>query len=108
MLFCCYRQAARPMTSNRGAGFSSNPKGRFDPFGQANKGLASAGGSSSLLPRKQAASTEEVARGMEKKVHEVLEASVLLSQQGGAQAGQQVGCTHDLSPGQLLPACHQA
>jgi hypothetical protein len=77
------------MTSNRGAGFSSNPKGRFDPFGQANKGVASAGGgSSSLLPRKQAASTEEVARGMEKKVHEVLEASVLLSQQGDAQAGE--------------------
>jgi hypothetical protein len=77
------------MTSNRGAGFSSNPKGRFDPFGQANKGVASAGGgSSSLLPRKQAASTEEVARGMEKKVHEVLEASVLLSQQGDGQAGK--------------------
>uniref|UniRef100_A0A383VFE7 Uncharacterized protein n=1 Tax=Tetradesmus obliquus TaxID=3088 RepID=A0A383VFE7_TETOB len=78
--------AARPMTSNRGAGFSSNPKGRFDPFGQANKGMASAGGSSSLLPRKQAASTEEVAREMDKKVHEVLEASVLLSQQKDAQA----------------------
>lgn len=50
---------ARPMTSNRGAGFSSNPKGRFDPFGQASKGVT-AGSGSSLLLRKQEASAEEV------------------------------------------------
>lgn len=47
------------MTSNRGAGFSSASKGRFDPFGQANKG-SMATPSSSLLPKKQEASPEEV------------------------------------------------
>lgn len=54
------------MTSNRGAGYSSNPsnRGRFDPFGQANKSVV-AGGSSSLLPRKQEASSEEVQRGQQ-------------------------------------------
>lgn len=50
---------ARPMTSNKGAGFSSNPRGRFDPFGQANKSHLAAGGAS-LLPKKQEASKEEV------------------------------------------------
>eukprot|EP00879_Flechtneria_rotunda_P033113 GHRR01036646.1.p1 GENE.GHRR01036646.1~~GHRR01036646.1.p1 ORF type:complete len:203 (+),score=93.69 GHRR01036646.1:559-1167(+) len=77
---------ARPMSSNRGAGFSSNPRGRFDPFGQAGKSPLGAGSSSSsLLPKKQEPSAEEIARGLEKKVHELLESSVLLAQQGNAQ-----------------------
>jgi hypothetical protein len=50
------------MTSNKGAGFSSNPRGRFDPFGQANKSHWAAG-SASLLPKKQEASKEEVRKG---------------------------------------------
>ncbi|KAF8060003.1 Ift88 [Scenedesmus sp. PABB004] len=78
--------SARPMTSNRGAGFSSQPHGRFDPFGQAAKGLLGGAGGGSLLPKKQEASPKEVARGHERKVHELLEASVALSQQGDAQA----------------------
>ena len=50
---------ARPMTSNRGAGFSSNPRGRFDPLNQAKSALGAAG-SSSLLPKKQEPSPDEV------------------------------------------------
>lgn len=59
LLFQQWSLQARPMTSNRGAGFSSNPKGRFDPFGQASKGVT-AGSGSSLLLHKQEASAEEV------------------------------------------------
>lgn len=47
------------MTSNRGAGFSSNPRGRFDPFSQGKSALGTGTGSS-LLPKKQEPSAEEV------------------------------------------------
>lgn len=47
------------MTSNRGAGFSSNPRGKFDPFNQGKSALG-AGTGSSLLPKKQEPSAEEV------------------------------------------------
>lgn len=114
------------MTSNRGAGFSSNPRSRLD--GQ--KGALGAGGS--ILPKKQEPSAEEVraragpcgncrprvadrpgcqagdhhhhhhthapaqvARAAEKRVHELLEASVELGQQGSTQAGARC----DLSQG---------
>lgn len=76
----------RPMTSNRGAGFSSNPRGRFDPLSQGKSALGSGTGSS-LLPKKQEPSSEEVARGLEEKVHELLEASVLLVKDGSTQPG---------------------
>lgn len=50
------------MTSNRGAGFSSNPRGRFDPLNQGGKSAlgASGGSSSSLLPKRQEPSVDEV------------------------------------------------
>lgn len=52
------RLQARPMTSNRGAGFSSNPQAKFDPLSQGQKGAL--GTSSSILPKKQEASPDEV------------------------------------------------
>lgn len=65
------------MTSNRGAGFSSNPRGRFDPLNQGKSALGSGTGSS-LLPKKQEPSSEEVRRSSD-----VLkpEQSVLFTQQ---------------------------
>jgi hypothetical protein len=47
------------MTSNRGAGFSSNPRGRFDPLSQGKSALGTGSGTS-LLPKKQEPSAEEV------------------------------------------------
>eukprot|EP00877_Chromochloris_zofingiensis_P003785 jgi/Chrzof1/13407/Cz07g31250.t1 len=76
---------ARPMTSNRGAGFTSTPKGKFDPFNQGRGPLT--GTTSSLLAKKSEASPEEVARDMERKVHELLEESAALSHKGDHQAG---------------------
>jgi hypothetical protein len=47
------------MTSNRGAGFSSNPRGRFNPMNQGKSTLGTGTGSS-LLPKKQEPNAEEV------------------------------------------------
>jgi hypothetical protein len=58
-IFCLQ---ARPMTSNRGAGFSSNPRGRFDPMNQGKSALGTGTGSS-LLPKKQKPNAEEVCSG---------------------------------------------
>ncbi|GAQ81294.1 hypothetical protein KFL_000760230 [Klebsormidium nitens] len=71
---------ARPMTSMKGAGFSSQPRpnstGRFDPLNQAAKGPAPA------LQKKSEASPEEQCREMERKVNRLLEESAELSLAG--------------------------
>ncbi len=64
---------ARPMTSVRGAGFTSVPNRKFDPMNQG----PSKGGAS--LMKKADVSVEEQAKDMEKKVHEILEQSALLT-----------------------------
>lgn len=104
------------MTSNRGAGFTSTPKGKFDPFNQGRGPLT--GTTSSLLAKKSEASPEEVARDMERKVHELLEESAALSHKGDHQAGEpqqdsagsncgQLECTASMSHHSVHSA-HQA
>nr|AAG37228.1 intraflagellar transport particle protein IFT88 [Chlamydomonas reinhardtii] len=67
---------ARPMTSNRGAGFTSAPNKKFDPLNRSmGSTLGSSGGGAMLVARKGDTSPEEQARGMEKTVHELLEKS---------------------------------
>ncbi len=79
---------ARPMTSNRGAGFTSAPNKKFDPL---NRSMGSTLGSStgSALAKKGDATSEEQARDMERKVHELLEESAILCSKGDNNAGEQ-------------------
>lgn len=79
---------ARPMTSNRGAGFTSAPNKKFDPL---NRSMGSTLGSStgSALAKKGDATSEEQARDMERKVHELLEESAILGSKGDNNAGEQ-------------------
>lgn len=74
------------MTSNRGAGFSSNPRGRQEGFGSASV-LASASSASGGAKRAEA-SPEEVAREAEARVHGLLEAAAELVERGEAPAGK--------------------
>ncbi|KAK9806351.1 hypothetical protein WJX72_011075 [[Myrmecia] bisecta] len=60
---------ARPMTSNKGAGYSSAPKGRFDPLNQASRSPAQP------LAKKTELSPEEQCKAAERKVHVLLEES---------------------------------
>ncbi|KIZ01185.1 putative Intraflagellar transport protein [Monoraphidium neglectum] len=76
---------ARPMTSNRGAGFSSAPRAKFDPLGGPGRSALAANGPSSLLPRKGKASPEEAARDMERRVHALLEDSAAAHARGEQQ-----------------------
>jgi intraflagellar transport protein 88 len=70
-------QQARPMTSVKGAGFSSQPRpnstGRFDPLNQAAKGPAPA------LQKKSEATPEEQCKETERKVNRLLEESAELN-----------------------------
>ena len=78
------------MTSNRGAGFSSAPRGKFDPLGAAGRPAlagATAASASSLLPKKGEASPEESARDMERRVHALLEESAAAHAQGDQKQG---------------------
>ena len=86
------------MTSNRGAGFSSVPNRKFDPLGQSR---GAAGGA--VLTKKTDATSEEQAREMEKKVHELLEESALLCFKGDPANGTQ-GIQADTWQGFSIPA----
>ncbi|GMH37313.1 hypothetical protein BSKO_05186 [Bryopsis sp. KO-2023] len=61
----------RPMTSNKGAGFTSAPRNVFDPLQQA--GFGGVGHAPAL--KSSEPSPEDQARDIEKKVHELLEES---------------------------------
>uniref|UniRef100_A0A7S0WZJ3 Uncharacterized protein n=1 Tax=Chlamydomonas leiostraca TaxID=1034604 RepID=A0A7S0WZJ3_9CHLO len=73
----------RPMTSNRGAGFSSVPNKKFDPLSQVRGG----GGTGAQLLKKGDASADEQAKELEKKVHECLEASAAAAYTGDVAEG---------------------
>eukprot|EP00891_Asterochloris_glomerata_P007067 jgi/Astpho2/7067/fgenesh1_pm.00107_%23_31_t len=60
----------RPMTSNKGAGYSSGPRGRFDPLNQAATGRAA-----TPLAKVEEASPDEQCREAEAKVHVALDES---------------------------------
>ena len=72
-------ETARPMTSVKGAGFTSKPN-KFDPLNQTRKDVAA-------LLKKTDASPEEQAKDLEKKVHEILEQSALLTKKEDYAAG---------------------
>eukprot|EP00199_Chlamydomonas_sp_CCMP681_P001067 CAMPEP_0119114344 /NCGR_PEP_ID=MMETSP1180-20130426/47219_1 /TAXON_ID=3052 ORGANISM="Chlamydomonas cf sp, Strain CCMP681" /NCGR_SAMPLE_ID=MMETSP1180 /ASSEMBLY_ACC=CAM_ASM_000741 /LENGTH=751 /DNA_ID=CAMNT_0007102849 /DNA_START=106 /DNA_END=2357 /DNA_ORIENTATION=- len=74
---------SRPMTSNRGAGFSSQPNKKFDPLSQTR---SAAGGMLGSLLKKGDVSPEEQARDFERRVHTLLEASAVTAH-GGDLAG---------------------
>jgi intraflagellar transport protein 88 len=74
-------ETARPMTSNRAAGYTAaggkGPKGVFDPMGQGeNRGPAKA------LEKKTELSQEEKLREMEKEIHRLVEESAITREQG--------------------------
>ncbi|KAG2490865.1 hypothetical protein HYH03_010783 [Edaphochlamys debaryana] len=67
---------ARPMTSNRGAGFTSAPNKKFDPLNRSMGSTLGSSAAGALLAAKKGDTTpEEQARAMEKTVHELLEKS---------------------------------
>lgn len=74
----------RPMTSNRGAGFSSAPNKKFDPLNQGKSGMSMG---STMLNKAKDATPEEQAKDMDKKVHELLEESANLCAAGDYQTG---------------------
>ncbi|KXZ54825.1 hypothetical protein GPECTOR_4g896 [Gonium pectorale] len=70
------QDAARPMTSNRGAGFTSAPNKKFDPLNRSmGTTLGSSNAGSLLATRKGETSPEDQARSLEKTVHDLLEKS---------------------------------
>jgi intraflagellar transport protein 88 len=74
-------ETARPMTSNRAAGYTAaggkGPKGVFDPMGQGeNRGPAKP------LEKKTELSQEEKLREMEKEIHRLVEESAITREQG--------------------------
>ncbi|KAL6751897.1 hypothetical protein V8C86DRAFT_2529579 [Haematococcus lacustris] len=73
---------ARPMTSNRGAGFTSVPNKKFDPLSQT-RASTGAGAKAQLL-QKADSSLEEQAKELERKVHELLELSAATLNKGDA------------------------
>lgn len=77
----------RPMTSNRGAGFTSAPNRKFDPLSRSGGGALGANGG--MLAKKADATAEEQAKDMERKVHALLEESAALAVKGDAANG---GC----------------
>jgi intraflagellar transport protein 88 len=79
---------ARPMTSNRGAGFTSAPNKRFDPLNRSTgSALGGSGGGNLLIARKADSTPEEQARALEKAVHELLEKSAVDAVKGDMNAG---------------------
>jgi len=75
-------ETARPMTSNRSAGYSSVPKtgnkagGVFDPMNQGSGSVAKP------LEKKTELSAEEQLREMEKEIHRLVELSAMTREQG--------------------------
>ncbi|MEW5306044.1 MAG: hypothetical protein WDW36_008545 [Sanguina aurantia] len=74
---------ARPMTSNKGAGFSSAPTKRFDPMSRTAASAAASG----ALQRKSDADVEEQSKELEQKVHQLLEQSASLCADGNTDTG---------------------
>jgi len=74
-------ETARPMTSNRAAGYTAaggkGPKGVFDPMGQGNDR-----GPAKPLEKKTELSQEEKLREMEKEIHRLVEQSAMTREQG--------------------------
>mmetsp|Transcript_13666 Transcript_13666/g.36798 ORF Transcript_13666/g.36798 Transcript_13666/m.36798 type:complete len:844 (-) Transcript_13666:172-2703(-) len=72
-------ETARPMTSNRGAGYTAaNKQGKmFDPMNQGDRG-----GPAKPLEKKTELSPEEKLREMEKEIHRLVEESACTREQG--------------------------
>lgn len=88
---------ARPMTSNRGAGFTSAPNKKFDPLNRSmGSTLGATGGSTILATRKGEVTPEEQARTLEKTVHDLLEKSAADCVKGDMSSGELM-CTYSCS-----------
>ncbi|KAJ9506505.1 hypothetical protein QJQ45_019632 [Haematococcus lacustris] len=74
---------ARPMTSNRGAGFTSVPNKKFDPLSQT-RASTGAGAKAQLLQKADSSLEEQQAKELERKVHELLELSAATLNKGDA------------------------
>jgi len=80
-------ETARPMTSNRAAGYTAaNKAGKvFDPMGQGDKGPAKP------LEKKAELSPEEKLREMEKEIHRLVEESAVTREQGNCREALEKG-----------------
>jgi intraflagellar transport protein 88 len=80
-------ETARPMTSNRAAGYTAANKGNkvFDPMGQGDKGPAKP------LEKKAELSPEERLREMEKEIHRLVEVSAITREQGHCREALEKG-----------------
>jgi intraflagellar transport protein 88 len=78
---------ARPMTSNRAAGYTAANKGNkvFDPMNQGDKGPAKP------LEKKAELSPEEKLREMEKEIHRLVEQSAVTREQGNCREALEKG-----------------
>jgi len=73
---------ARPMTSNRAAGYTAQPKGGKNVFDPLNQGDAAARPNAKPLEKKLELSPEEKLRGFEKESHRLVEESAITREQG--------------------------
>eukprot|EP00200_Dunaliella_tertiolecta_P002646 CAMPEP_0202352668 /NCGR_PEP_ID=MMETSP1126-20121109/8762_1 /ASSEMBLY_ACC=CAM_ASM_000457 /TAXON_ID=3047 /ORGANISM="Dunaliella tertiolecta, Strain CCMP1320" /LENGTH=799 /DNA_ID=CAMNT_0048944913 /DNA_START=62 /DNA_END=2461 /DNA_ORIENTATION=+ len=80
------QDGARPMTSHRGAGFSSAPNKKWDPLSQ-HAGKSGGGLAGKTLDRKGEISAEETAKEIEEKVHQLLEESAVAACSGDQTTG---------------------
>mmetsp|Transcript_105595 Transcript_105595/g.340535 ORF Transcript_105595/g.340535 Transcript_105595/m.340535 type:complete len:827 (+) Transcript_105595:79-2559(+) len=81
-------ETARPMTSNRAAGYTAAPKkqGVFDPMNQGDTG-----GPAKPLEKKIELSPEEKLREMEKEIHRLVEESAITREQGNLREALEKG-----------------
>lgn len=81
-------ETARPMTSNRAAGYTAAGKGKvFDPLNQGDKGAAKP------LEKKMELSPEEKLREMEKEIHRLVEESAITRERGNLSLGLSTSAT---------------
>mmetsp|Transcript_18116 Transcript_18116/g.51656 ORF Transcript_18116/g.51656 Transcript_18116/m.51656 type:complete len:833 (+) Transcript_18116:95-2593(+) len=81
-------ETARPMTSNRAAGYTAAPKakgGLFDPLNQGDSK------NSRPLEKKPELSPEEKLREMEKEIHRLVEQSAVMNEQGSYREALEMG-----------------
>ncbi|KAG1678869.1 hypothetical protein FOA52_003537 [Chlamydomonas sp. UWO 241] len=76
-------ETARPMTSVKGAGYSSTQNRKYNPM----NGAPSSGTGAKLLKKGEQGSPEEIAIEMEKKVHLLLEESAVLNAKADYSGG---------------------
>jgi len=83
--------SARPMTSNRAAGYTAQPKGGANVFDPLNQGEGAARNIAKPLEKKLELSPEEKLRELEKEIHRLIEESAITREQGNLREALEKG-----------------